>query len=516
MTRRPFAAATSLAALGLLLTATEVPARALSYAPVLAHCYDAVLDARFDAAEADLAQACGPAPPETCELIRTTELWWRIQLDPYSRALDSQFRQRIDADIDRIDRWTTRDPRRADAWFFLGAAYGLRVQFRVLRGERLPAALDGKRIKDALERALAIDPALQDAYFGIGLYHYYAAIAPTALRLLRWMLFLPGGDREQGLREMLRARDHGELLRGETDYQLHLVDLWYEHKPGEALELLDGLRTRYPHNPVFAAEAATVQAVYLHDHAASRDTWRSLLDLAIHGQVGAAQLIEVRARLGLAGELDALFETDLAVEEYRHVADARPAAPYGAAAQGEVGLGRAYDRLGLRDQALAAYQAALAAAPPDDPQGVRALAREGLAHRPDARQAEAYHLSIEGWRALQRHALAQAADSLHRSAALNPGDPVTRFRLASLLAATGHRTEALAAFEGLAALRPAPPPTILGASYLEAGRLLEAGANRVRAAEMYGRAAHVPGADADTKRAATQAAERLRSQDPAR
>jgi hypothetical protein len=43
---------------------------------------------------------------------------------------------------------------------YLGAAYGTRVQFRVLREQRLSAARDGKRIKESLERALALDPSM--------------------------------------------------------------------------------------------------------------------------------------------------------------------------------------------------------------------------------------------------------------------------------------------------------------------------------------------------------------------
>ncbi len=516
MTRRALAAVTCLVSLALALAPTDQAVAGIPYAPTLAHCYDAILDARFDAAEAELAQACGPAPPETCDLLRTTAIWWRIQLDPYNRSFDAQFRQRMDADLERLEQWTTRDPQRADAWFFLGAGYGLRVQFRVLRGERLAAARDGKRIKDALERALALDGTLQDAYFGIGMYHYYAAIAPAALRLLRWMLFLPGGDREQGLAEMLRTRDRGELLRGEADYQLQLIYLWYEQKPGEALRLLEGLRARYPHNPLFGASIAEVQSVYLHDHAASRDTWRSLIDLARHGLVATPAATEAKARLGLAGELDGLFETDSAIEEYRQVADSRPTAPYGALARAQIGLGRTYNRMGLHAQAVTAYNAALASAPPDDPEGLRALAQQGLDHHPDARRAEAYRLSIEGWRQLQHRAFAQAADSLRRSAALNPDDPVTHFRLASLLLATDRKAEALVDFERIAALRPAPPAPVLAASCLEAGRLLEANGTRARAAEMYSRAAHLRGAEADTKRAAAQAAERLRTQSPLR
>ena len=114
-----------------------------------------------------------------------------------------------------------REPQRAEAWFYLAGSYAPLVQWRVLRGERLAAARDGKKIKDALERALQLDPTLNDAYFGIGLYHYYADVAPAAAKILRWLLFLPGGDRVQGMREMLRAREHGELLTGEADYQLH-------------------------------------------------------------------------------------------------------------------------------------------------------------------------------------------------------------------------------------------------------------------------------------------------------
>lgn len=106
------------------------------------------------------------------------------------------------------------------------------------RGARLAAARDGTRIKNALERALVLDPGLTDAYFGIGLYHYYADVAPRALKMLRWLLLLPGGDRVEGLAETLRPRDAGQLVRSEADYQLHLIYLWYEKEPERALELI--------------------------------------------------------------------------------------------------------------------------------------------------------------------------------------------------------------------------------------------------------------------------------------
>jgi Tfp pilus assembly protein PilF len=444
--------------------------------------------------------------------MRATALWWRIQLDPASHALDSSFEKKVDAAIDECERWAARDSKRADAWFFVGAAYGLRVQYRALRLERLAAARDGKRIKDALEKCLSIDGSIQDAYFGIGLYHYYADIAPAALKMLRWMLMLPGGDRVQGLREMLRARDRGELLRGEADYQLHLIYLWYEQNTDEALRLLDGLRAKYAHNPVFLQAIADVHDVYRHDAGATLDAWRQLFNLAHNRQVAAPEASEARARLGMGAALDALFDTDEAIDQFRAVVSASPSAPAGALARAHAKLGAAYDRMGARDQAIAAYRAALAAATSDDADGVRALARAGLARTPDARLATAYRLSLEGWRHLQRGEIAAASDSLNRSSSINPGDPVTRLRLASLQLARGQKPEALAEFEKLAAQQPAPPPAVLASSCLEAGRLLEANGDRTRAADMYSRAARARGAATDTRHAASQAADRLKKQ----
>lgn len=484
----------------------------LTAAPVVARLYDLVLDASFDRARADLPQACGPAPPEACRVLEAAALWWRIELDPNSRALDADFLDRVNGAIAAADAWTDREPRRAEAWFYLGAAYGVRVQWRVLRGGKLSAARDGKRIKDSLERALALDPSMDDAYFGIGLYHYYADVAPAAARLIRWLLLLPGGDRVKGLDEMQRARDRGALLRGEADYQLHFVYLWYERQPDKALSLLAGLRARYPGNPVFARRVAEIQDDYQHDRPASLATYLELLDAARRDRVHAGRLTEVLARFGAAEQLDALFETDRAVEHLQAIVSLNPSAPYGSLARAHLRLGRAYDRLGRRDRAVASYGAALRTAPPDDPLETRDRARKGLRSRLDPRLGEAYRLSLEGWRAIERGALDPADAALRRSLELNPQDPVARFRRAMLLDARRQPAAALAELDQVIRARAAAPPTIVASAYLEAGRLLERAGDRRRAIEMYRSAMSVFGADGRTRDAASQALGRLRAQ----
>jgi hypothetical protein len=378
-----------------------------------------------------------------------------------------------------------------------------------LRGQRLAAARDGKRIKEALERAVALDPGLRDAHFGIGLYHYYAGVAPAAVKVLRWLLLLPGGDRAQGLSEMLRAREDGQLLRSEADYQLHLIYLWYERRPDLALQLVSELRDRHPRNPHFLQRKAEIEEQYLHDSTASLTSWETLLEAARNGRVAEPRLAETRARLGIALQLDRLFETDAALEHLREVIAMAPRAPAEAKAQAQLQLGLALDRLGFRPGAMEAYRAAGAQAPEPDSTRIRSRAMVGLHQAPDPTTASAYRLSLDGWRAVQRGALAEAASALSQSLRLRPDDPVTRYRQAQLERARRNEAAALERLEGIARDSRATPPTIRAAASLEAGQIHEARGDRERAIELYRIASQVFGADQRTKHAAERARARL-------
>lgn len=380
MTRRAAVAFTLAAALTSPISTPHIAAGAsgLTGGTQVSRTYDAIMDARFAEVPARLSETCPPAPPEVCALLSLVSMWWQIQLDPHNRSRDEAFQKQTDRAISDMEKWTEREPTRAEAWFYLGGSIGARAQWRVLRGEIVAAARDGKRIKSALEQALALDPALQDAYFGIGLYHYYAAVAPAAAKMLRWLLLLPGGDRKEGLAEMLRARNGGQLLRSEADYQLHLVYLWYEKQTPRALELLTALAERHPRNPHFPQQIGEIQDRYLDDHMASLRTWESLLERARSRLVAESDMAHARAQLGVALELYHLGQLEAAIPHLRSVIDAKPRAPIGAEAVAQLQLGYLYDRLSRRDQAVAAYRAALAVNPSGDPLKLESKARAGL------------------------------------------------------------------------------------------------------------------------------------------
>ena len=348
-------------------SAPQIDAAGLTSPEPLAKAYELILDARFDEAHRQLQQACPPAPRAACQVLDAVADYWQILLDEHDTSRDAQLIGKIDASIASAEGWVAREPKRAEAWFYNGGSYGTRVLLRGgLRAQYLSAARDGKRIHDSLRRAVTLDPSLGDAYFGLGLYHYYAAIAPTAARVLRFLLLLPAGDRAGGLKEMEQTRSQGLLLRGEADYQIHLIYLWYERQATRSLGLIQALHNRYPHNPVFYVRLAIVQGDYLKNHLAALHTYRTLFDEARAGRVAAPAISEVHARLGMAQEMDALCDPDRAIEQLRAVIAQRPSAPYAAVARANYQLGLVYDRIGPRSDAVAAYQRALAANPSDD------------------------------------------------------------------------------------------------------------------------------------------------------
>jgi len=150
---------------------------------------------------------------------------------------------------------------------------------------------------------------------------------PAALKMVRWLLWLPGGDRTKGLAEILQAREHGELLGGEIEFQLQLLYLWYEGRTGDALAILRMLDSRYPFNPLFLQRTAESYDTYLHDHRASANAWRVLLARAQSGAVYDASTAETRAHLGLARQLAALNETETAIKELQIVIARQPRTP---------------------------------------------------------------------------------------------------------------------------------------------------------------------------------------------
>ncbi len=139
----------------------------------------------------------------------------------------------------------------AEMHFYAGMAEAQTARMYAMRGENRATAREGVRAREHLLRALALDPTLSDADFGLGLYNYYVDTLSTAARVLRFFMGIPGGSKEEGIRQLRQAMEHGEITSAEARFYLAINLHNYDQKYEEALQVITPLVEKYPENPIF-------------------------------------------------------------------------------------------------------------------------------------------------------------------------------------------------------------------------------------------------------------------------
>ena len=195
--------------------------------------------------------------------------------------------------------------------------------------------------------------------------------------------------------------ERGVLLRGEADYQLHWIYLWYENQPKRAPRAArTACATRYPGNPHFvAAHRRGRGSATSTTPAPASAAWQALVD-ARRAKRRPACWRKRAGRLGAAAQLDALdgdrSRASPSCDQRRR--DGAGAAVRRPRARADGCAGTLLDRLGQRDRRVAAYKAALADVPV---RRSRRHRRDRARDRPVApcptpAAAEAYRLSLVG------------------------------------------------------------------------------------------------------------------------
>ena len=135
--------------------------------------------------------------------------------------------------------------------FYAGMGDALAARVYGLRGENRNVARAGVRARGHFFRALELDPAFADANFGLGLYNYYVDTLSAVAKILRFFMGIPGGSKEDGVRQLEEAIARGELTRQEASFYLALNLLKYDRQYERALKVIDPVAAAYPQNPFF-------------------------------------------------------------------------------------------------------------------------------------------------------------------------------------------------------------------------------------------------------------------------
>ena len=139
----------------------------------------------------------------------------------------------------------------AEMHFYIGMGYALKVRVHGLRGENRNAAKAAVRARAEMLRALELDPQMADATAALGLYNYYVDTLSPVVKLLRFFMGIPGGDKEKGVEQMEVGMNQGSLLAVDVRFILARALRQYDRKYEEALTIAQPLVARYPRNPMF-------------------------------------------------------------------------------------------------------------------------------------------------------------------------------------------------------------------------------------------------------------------------
>ena len=161
--------------------------------------------------------------------------------------LRAEFERRLYALIDLADKRHGRTTRDEEALFYLAQAYLMRARYRVDFDKGIwGAARDGVKARNYSQAYIKVHPEHGDAYLALGLYNYYVELAPAFFKVLRLLLFLPSGNRAEGLKQIERAASEGSYFGAQAQELLIEIYSEYEGRVPDAIAAATGCSNGIP------------------------------------------------------------------------------------------------------------------------------------------------------------------------------------------------------------------------------------------------------------------------------
>ena len=139
----------------------------------------------------------------------------------------------------------------AEMHVYVAIGFALKARLYGLRDQKRDIAHAGVAARSECLRALQLDPDMADATAGLGLYNYYVDTLSGIAKVLRFFMGIPGGDKQEGIRQMKIGMERGAFLAVDSRFYLAKNLRSYDRHYDEALEIAEPLATRYPRNSIF-------------------------------------------------------------------------------------------------------------------------------------------------------------------------------------------------------------------------------------------------------------------------
>jgi tetratricopeptide (TPR) repeat protein len=225
---------------------------------------DDIYSGRRDQALADIHQLEEQAPDQPLGYLLEAETdWWRIwcvsaefkygmtMARHHKKAPSDEHYLELTTKAYNLAESKLHQRNTADMHLYAAMADALAARLYGLRGEYHATAKVGVRARENFMAALKMDPTLADACTGLGLYNYYVDTLSVIAKAMRFLMGIPGGTKEEGVRQLERGMQEGRLSAVLARFYLALNLFNYDQRYEQALEVLTRLCEKYPRNPMF-------------------------------------------------------------------------------------------------------------------------------------------------------------------------------------------------------------------------------------------------------------------------
>lgn len=159
-------------------------------------------------------------------------------------TFEKEFKREVDLAIKKGEKYIKKNKKNPLGFFYLGGAYGFRGLHEVKKRQWIKAFVDGLKGLNHLKKSLVIREDFYDAYFGLGMYHYWRSA------MTKKLIFLPGlsDQRQQGINELKLVIEKGKYATIESKFGL--VTCYYnEAIYDSALAINSDLYADFPFDP---------------------------------------------------------------------------------------------------------------------------------------------------------------------------------------------------------------------------------------------------------------------------
>jgi len=237
-------------------------------------------------------------------LLEGEARWWKIYcasldtkwgfIDAYKRPKqpgDDEYLALADKAINLASaQYGKKDS--AEMRLYAGLGGALKARYFGLQGDHFAAARAGVRARQEFLRAKQLDPQMTDADAGLGLYNYFVDTLSAAVKIVRFFMGLPGGDKYEGIRQLEAAMNGGGITSVEARFYLARNLRTYDQKYARAEQIVEPLALRYPQNPIFVLLLANLNAELGRKDLAAAG-FRAARDIAISDSACAAHVRQV-------------------------------------------------------------------------------------------------------------------------------------------------------------------------------------------------------------------------------